>query len=92
MSLARHHEVSILIAGMVGAGRYTSGVEVGWTAGGGAEFAVSRKMTIRGEYLYYDLGDTDFRVPGALTAGFGNLNATAENKGHIARAALSVKF
>lgn len=32
----------------------------GWTAGGGVEVAVSKKVSIRGEYLYYDLGNASF--------------------------------
>jgi outer membrane immunogenic protein len=28
----------------------------GWTAGGGAEWAVARSWTIRAEYLYFDFG------------------------------------
>jgi outer membrane immunogenic protein len=34
---------------------------VGWTAGGGAEYALSRHWSIKAEYLYYDLGDDHFR-------------------------------
>jgi len=68
----------------------TSGTEIGWTAGAGAEFAISPRMTLRGEYLYYDLGDTKFAAPGL--PGVGNFNVTAENTGHIARAALAYKF
>lgn len=30
---------------------------VGWTAGGGLEFALSHHWSLRAEYLYYDLGD-----------------------------------
>jgi len=30
---------------------------VGWTAGGGVEFAIARHWTVKVEYLYYDLGD-----------------------------------
>jgi outer membrane immunogenic protein len=68
----------------------TSGTEVGWTAGGGVEFAISPRMTLRGEYLYYDLGDTKFATTGL--PGIGTFNVTAENTGHIARAALSYKY
>jgi outer membrane immunogenic protein len=31
--------------------------EVGWTAGGGVEFALNRRWSLKVEYLYIDLGD-----------------------------------
>lgn len=34
-----------------------SNTKKGWTAGGGVEVAVANKVSIRGEYLYYDLGN-----------------------------------
>ncbi len=42
-----------------GAGRY-SDVRVGWTAGGGAEWAFMPNWTLKGEALYYDLGSASF--------------------------------
>jgi outer membrane immunogenic protein len=35
-----------------------SETRVGWTVGGGAEFALSGQWTAKLEYLYADLGDT----------------------------------
>jgi outer membrane immunogenic protein len=32
----------------------------GWTAGGGVEIAVGGNWSVKGEYLYYDLGNTTF--------------------------------
>jgi outer membrane immunogenic protein len=32
---------------------------LGWTVGVGAEYALSDKWSLKGEYLYYDLGSTD---------------------------------
>jgi outer membrane immunogenic protein len=34
----------------------TTETRVGWTAGGGAEWAFDRAWSVKGEYLYYDLG------------------------------------
>jgi outer membrane immunogenic protein len=36
----------------------SSGMKDGWVAGGGAEFALSRRWSIKAEYLKYDLGST----------------------------------
>jgi outer membrane immunogenic protein len=36
-----------------------SGYKVGWTAGGGLEYAVSDFISIKADFLYYDLGETD---------------------------------
>jgi outer membrane immunogenic protein len=36
-----------------------SETNVGWTAGGGIEFAIGHHWTVRAEYLYYDLGSQD---------------------------------
>jgi outer membrane immunogenic protein len=33
-----------------------SGSQVGWTAGGGLEYAITDSMSLKAEYLYYDLG------------------------------------
>ena len=35
-----------------------SGTEVGWTGGGGAEYAIGRHWSVKVEYLYIDVGDS----------------------------------
>ena len=35
-----------------------STTRVGWTIGGGVEYAVTNNITIKGEYLYADLGSS----------------------------------
>jgi outer membrane immunogenic protein len=66
---------------------------VGWTVGGGAEYAFSRSWSAKLEYLYYDLGNlsVSFSDP---RPGFGApvFNASAQFKGNIVRAGLSYKF
>ncbi|MES2194729.1 MAG: outer membrane protein [Pseudomonadota bacterium] len=62
----------------------------GWTVGGGVEWAFADNWSVRGEYLYYDLGTishamTDPQFPAIF-------NATADLKGSIARAGLNYKF
>ncbi|MGH6925800.1 MAG: outer membrane protein [Propylenella sp.] len=59
---------------------------VGWTAGGGIEIALTDHFTIKGEYLYYDLGDEP------LTAtSFGN-PGTADLTIHTAKIGANFKF
>ena len=67
-----------------------SDVEVGWTLGGGIEYGFG-PWSVKGEYLYYDLGDTTFSVPHNLapTALF---NPNFENRGSIVRAAFNYRF
>ena len=36
--------------------RSTAGTQIGWTAGGGVEFAFTPNLTAKVEYLYVDLG------------------------------------
>jgi outer membrane immunogenic protein len=43
-----------------------SSTRVGWTAGAGVEYALSRQWSVKGEYLYVDLGKTGGNA-GALT-------------------------
>jgi opacity protein-like surface antigen len=37
-----------------------SGVFTGWTVGGGLEYKVTRTVSIKGEYLYFDLDNSNF--------------------------------
>jgi outer membrane immunogenic protein len=71
---------------------------VGWTIGGGAEWLIAPKWTLKAEYLYYDLGDMSVTtlVPGF---GFNGLpfirhSPTVESRfdGQIVRAGLNYKF
>ena len=40
----------------------SSRIAAGWTAGGGAEYAISRDWTLRAEYLYVNLGSDSFAI------------------------------
>jgi outer membrane immunogenic protein len=67
-----------------------SETKVGWTAGGGIEWAFTGNWTLKGEYLYYDLGSIshtmiDVRFPAIF-------NASAEVRGNIVRAGLNYRF
>jgi outer membrane immunogenic protein len=69
---------------------------VGWVIGGGVEYAVTNNITIKGEYLYADLGSTNFSTtpngfaaanfPGVVASGKIDWNAS------IFRAGVNYKF
>jgi outer membrane immunogenic protein len=73
-----------------------SSSRVGWTIGGGLEYAVTNNWTIKGEYLYADLGSSNFTsvgnaaaatfFPGVYASGHINYNAS------IFRAGVNYKF
>lgn len=70
----------------------------GWTAGGGLEWMLSQHWTIRGEYLYYDLGNvtvnntiTQLNIAAVPFFGVG-ISSQAHFNGSIARAAANYKF
>jgi len=73
-----------------------SSSRVGWTIGAGAEYALTNNWTIRGEYLYVDLGSSNFTTAGNPAAAFAFPNVYAQ--GHINynasifRAAVNYKF
>jgi outer membrane immunogenic protein len=58
----------------------------GYTFGGGLEYAFLRNWTVKGEYLYYDIGDLDANY-GAIP-----LTLTAEYKGHLVRGGINYRF
>ena len=63
----------------------------GWTLGGGAEYALADRWTLKGEYLYYRLGGTGHRtdvVPGILAINHDQNGL----HGNIVRMGLNYKF
>jgi outer membrane immunogenic protein len=70
-----------------------SDIEVGWTAGGGAEFAFG-KWSLKGEYLYFDLGEQQVS-PRTIFNGVeipARFESRFETEGHIARIGLNYHF
>lgn len=68
--------------------------ETGYAVGGGIEHAFGWNWTLKGEYLYYDLGDTTVAanvIPGSGGVGNG-YNVNFQNDGHIIRAGLNYKW
>ena len=58
-----------------------SSTRVGWTIGGGVEYAFTNNWTIKGEYLYADLGSSNFTTVGNAAANtfFPGVYATAKS-------------
>jgi outer membrane immunogenic protein len=73
-----------------------SSTRVGWTLGGGVEYAVTNNVTIKGEYLYADLGSSTFNTVGNAfaAANFPGVYATAKlnYNASIFRAGVNYKF
>jgi outer membrane immunogenic protein len=75
-----------------------SETRVGYTVGGGVEYALTNNWTLKGEYLYYDLGKSNVAALGnGAVRSVAALNGVdylsrVETKGHIVRAGLNYKF
>jgi outer membrane immunogenic protein len=68
-----------------------STTKAGWTLGGGLEWAFAPNWSMKGEYLYYDLGDTtlttlDPTAPGTAVV------TRFDNTGHILRLGVNYRF
>lgn len=75
-------------------GRKT-GTRAGWTLGGGVEYAITDNLTVRGEYLYYDLGRSKYVLAGSATDPddeFLGANVRRKTNGSIVRAGMNWKF
>jgi outer membrane immunogenic protein len=88
-------------ASPTGATGSASSERVGWTAGGGIEYAVTPNWSFKTEYLYYDLGTMSYALsPSTFTfPGFGGLHsaitnttASARFDGSIVRAGVNYRF
>lgn len=69
---------------------------LGWTAGGGLEYAIGHHWSVKAEYLYYDLGDTNRTRNelffGAPLGGPFAVHYNFETTGNIVRGGLNFKF
>jgi outer membrane immunogenic protein len=68
-----------------------SDIRTGWAAGGGVEWMLAPHWTLRGEYLYIDLGSQSVTAGTVLPSVFA-FNASATYHENIARAALNFGF
>lgn len=68
------------------------GTEWGWTLGAGVEYALTQNLSIKAEYLYYDLGDRTIR--GMDAPNFGNefIDYKFKNDGNIVQGGVNYRF
>ena len=70
-----------------------SATKVGWTAGGGLEYALARNWSVKGEYLYIDLGEVSSTADSDTAPGFGlTMTSSSRTTVHTARVGLNYKF
>lgn len=71
-----------------------SDTRFGYTVGAGLEYAITNNWSAKVEYLYYDLGKTNYTSPQvagvAIPGVFGTTKA--ENRGNLVRAGINYRF
>jgi outer membrane immunogenic protein len=67
-----------------------SETRIGWAAGAGLEYAFATNWTVRGEYLRYDLGESNWTFTAPNRAGTYSLSA--KHEGDLFRTAVAYKF
>ena len=67
------------------------GTDVGFAVGAGVEYAILNNFTIRGEYLYYNLGKQTVAVAQSATPG-NFADYRIESDGHLARFGVNYKY
>jgi outer membrane immunogenic protein len=58
-----------------------SSTRIGWTVGGGWEWMFVPNWTVKGEYLYYDLGSSTFASPALVQTNTAGVVAVVANGG-----------
>jgi outer membrane immunogenic protein len=71
--------------------RTTSGTQVGWTVGSGIEVGVTETISLKAEYLYVDLGTSNYSLPPGA-GGTIPLTADVHPIANIARVGLNFRF
>lgn len=71
-----------------------SSTRLGWTLGGGAEYAFDNNWSVGAEYLYVDLGSFDFNAPNVGTSSDQdyNMKANVSTSFSVARATIKYRF
>jgi outer membrane immunogenic protein len=68
----------------------TNETKVGWTLGGGAEYALTNHVTVKAEVLYFDLGSISLKA--GIPSFNSSLNVDQQVTGAIARAGIGYIF
>jgi len=68
------------------------GFQLGWTVGAGVEVALGQHWSIKGEYLYYDLGSETLDIETISGAPDETATFDYDNSGSVVRAALNYRF
>jgi len=69
---------------------HESSTQTGWTLGTGVEYAIAAHVTLKGEYLFVDLGDVT--VPTPAQGGWWPTTTRFSEQEHILRMGLNYKF
>jgi outer membrane immunogenic protein len=69
-----------------------NGTEWGWTIGAGVEYALTNNVSIKAEYLYYDLGDQTIRGTDGPNFGQEFIDYKFKNDGNLVRAGLNFRY
>jgi len=69
-----------------------SDTEWGWTVGAGMEYALTNNISLKAEYLYYDLGDRTIHASDPANFGPEFIDYKFKNDGSIVRGGVNVRF
>jgi outer membrane immunogenic protein len=70
----------------------SSATRAGWTVGAGFEHAFTNRLSLKLEYLHFDLGEANYGVPRVDQAIAAPWTASAKVSGDIVRAGINYKF
>jgi outer membrane immunogenic protein len=69
-----------------------SNMQLGWTVGGGGEYAIGKNWTIKAEYLYVDLGSQSYTYGNQCVTGGCTYTTDLKSREHVFRLGLNYKF
>jgi outer membrane immunogenic protein len=70
----------------------SSGTEWGWVVGAGIEYAVTNNISLKAEYLYYDLGSRTIHASDPPNFGAEFIDYKFKNDGNIVRGGVNFRF
>jgi len=70
----------------------SSSTQTGWTVGGGVEYAVAKQWSIKGEYLYVDLGSQSYEYENQAKCNGCSYTTDLTTREHIVRFGINYKF